>query len=202
MLITVCLLQLFSCAAPNALSTYEDCEIHGSAKMGRKEYRLNEYKNRYSFPGDNDYLHDVNLEQLLSGNDEGQFSVDKAVSITGYVYKVKMGGVETCNCKEEDERHRDTHIEVTPDAEHTSAEYRLIVEVTPRMRTMMGVKGTDWSTEELRQQLTGHKVKFQGWLFYDEEHESQSFATRPNGKRNWRASCWELHPVTRIEVVD
>jgi hypothetical protein len=176
--------------------------MHGSARRGRKEYVLNEYKNRYSFPKEEDFRRNVTLDQLLTSGDETLFSMAEAVSITGYVYKVKVGGVETCNCKDKEEAHRDTHIELTPDAEHTSAEYRLIVEVTPRMRALMGVKGVDWSTGELKEQLTGHRVKVDGWLFYDEEHESQAYATRPDGRRNWRASCWELHPVTSIEVLD
>ncbi len=66
----------------------------------------------------------------------------------------------------------------------------------------MAIKGIDWSTETLKSTLIGHNVKIAGWLFYDEEHKSQSFATNPTGEKNWRASCWEIHPMTYIKVLD
>ncbi len=179
-----------------------DCDMHGSAHPERPEYKLNEYKNRYNFPRKNDYDNEIKLHQLLSSGDEDQFPIEKAIILTGYVFDVKMGGVETCNCKTKDEAYRDTHIELTPDDRHTGPENRLIVEVTPRIRAIMAAKGIDWSTETLKSTLKGHKVKVSGWLFYDAEHKSQSFATYPEGQKNWRASCWEIHPVTYIKVLD
>ena len=207
-IITKFLLFLFlipivqSCGQESAPINGTDCDIHGSANPHRPEYRLNEYKNRYSLPKENDYKEDITLNQLLQSGNENEFPIEKAVIITGYVFNVKMGGIETCNCKAQDEEHRDTHIELTPDDQHTEPQYRMIVEVTPRMRAVMSVKGLDWTTQALKDKLIGHRVKVEGWLFYDEEHKSQSFATNPNGERNWRASCWEIHPVTGIKVVD
>ena len=179
-----------------------DCDIHGSANPHRPEYKLNEYKNRYAFPKKDDYIEGITLNQLILGNNENDFPIDKAVILSGYVFNVKMGGIETCNCRNQEEKYRDTHIELTPDEEHIGPEFRVIVEVTPRIRAIMAVKGIDWSTEELKNTLIGHKIKVEGWLFYDAEHESQSFATNPAGERNWRASCWEIHPVTNINILD
>ena len=112
-----------------------------------------------------------------------------------------MGGIETCNCKAEDEDHRDTHLELTPDDQHTESQYRLIVEVTPRIRAIVSANEIDWTTQSLKEKFKEHRVKVEGWLFYDEEHKSQSFATNPNGARNWRGSCWEIRPVTKITVI-
>ena len=179
-----------------------DCDIHGSAHPERPEYRLNEQKNRYHLPIKGDYVTGITLNDLISSGDEYQFPVDKAIILTGYVFNLKMGGVETCNCKTKDEAYRDTHIELTPDDEHTSAEYRVIVEVTPRIRAIMALKGVDWSTATLKATLPGHKIKVSGWLFYDAEHKSQAFATYPDGEHNWRASCWEIHPITYIKVIE
>lgn len=178
------------------------CDIHGSAHPDRPEYKLNEYKNRYNFPKDEDYAHGITINQLLAGSNENEFPIDKAITLTGYVFNVKLGGVESCNCKTKDPAYRDTHIELTPDAEHTGPESRLIVEVTPRMRALMAVKGIDWSTDELKSTLIGHKVQVSGWLFYDSEHQSQAFATNPGNERNWRASCWEIHPITDLKVLN
>ena len=191
-----------SCGQESESKNGTDCDVHGSANPHRPEFRLNEYKNRYSLPKENDYKEDITLNQLLQSGNENEFPIEKAVIITGYVFNVKMGGIETCNCKAQDEDHRDTHIELTPDDQYTEPQYRMIVEVTPRMRAVMSVKGLDWTTQALKDKLIGHWVKVEGWLFYDEEHKSQSFATNPSGERNWRASCWEIHPVTGIKLID
>ncbi len=201
-LIVVFVLTLHSAAVAYGQNVFSDCDVHGSARVERPEYRLNVYKNRYKFPRKSDFVAGISLRQLLESSSEHDFPIDKAIILTGYVYDVKMGGVETCNCKATDQDHRDTHIELTPDANHTTPEYRLIVEVTPRVRTLLAMKGEDWSTSELKERLIGRRVKVAGWLFYDEEHESQSVANRPNGARNWRASCWEVHPVTYIKTLD
>lgn len=197
------LLLFASCSStPTQNNEINGCDIHGTARANRPEYELNVYKNRYTFPKPTDFVTGITLEQLLSSGNEHDFPVEKAINVSGYVFNVKMGGVETCNCKAKDEAYRDTHIELTPDENHTGPEYRLIVEVTPRVRALMGVQGTDWSTDELKQLLPGHHVTVSGWLFYDEEHKSQAFATKPHGEHNWRASCWEVHPVTEIKVLD
>ena len=179
-----------------------DCDIHGSAHQERPEYRLNEYKNRYNFPTKSDYVTGITLNDLISSGNDEQFPIDKAVILTGYVFNVKMGGVETCNCKTTDPAYRDTHIELTPDDQHTGPEYRVIVEVTPRIRAILAAKGIDWSTETLKETLIGHKVKISGWLFYDAEHKGQAFATNPSNEKDWRATCWEIHPITYIKVIN
>jgi len=179
-----------------------DCDIHGSANPERPEYRLNEYKNRYSLPTKSDYDTGITLNDLITSGNEEQYPIDKAVILTGYVFNVKMGGIETCNCKTKNEAYRDTHIELTPDDQHTGPEYRIIVEVTPGIRNIMAAKGIDWSTETLKSTLIGHKVKISGWLFYDSEHISQAFATNPGNEKDWRASCWEVHPITDIKVLE
>lgn len=179
-----------------------DCDMHGSAHIERLEYRLNEYKNRYNFPIKSDYITGITLNELILSGNGDQFPMDKAVILTGYVFNVKIGGVETCNCKTKNPDYRDTHIELTPDSEHTAPEFRVIVEVTPRIRALMAAKGIDWSTDALKKTLIGHNIKVSGWLFYDAEHKSQAYATNPTGERNWRATCWEIHPITYIKVIN
>jgi hypothetical protein len=36
---------------------------------------------------------------------------------------------------------------------------------------------------------------------FDEEHDRESENTNPGHSENWRATAWELHPVTAIQVV-
>ncbi|MFL5741203.1 MAG: hypothetical protein ACJ75B_13350 [Flavisolibacter sp.] len=182
-----------------------DCGIHGSAKYNSRSWKLDEYKNRYQFPSASDFDTSINLESLSASADPNGFDIDKAVILRGYVFNVKTGGVESCNCKTNDPQYRDTHIELVPDEHHTDPQYRLIVEVTPRLRLYMADRGEDWSTPSLKQKLIGHHVEISGWLFYDAEHETGSFANDPDnviGQKNWRASCWEVHPVTHLQLAD
>ena len=179
-----------------------ECGLHGSSAPDKKEYELNVLKNRYKFPDSAAMMPNITLQDLIKSGSSGDFPQDKAVILTGYIFNVKVGGVESCNCKTKDQLYRDTHIELVPDEEHTGPEYRLIVEVTPRLRALMAIKGQDWSTETLKHTIKGHNARVTGWLFYDSEHERETFATNPGGSRNWRSSCWEIHPITNIELLD
>ena len=182
-----------------------DCGIHGSSRVGTMDYRLNEYKSRYRFPRKTDFDTAVHLVNLAESGDPNQFSFDKAVVIRGYVFNVKEGGVETCNCKSKDVAFRDTHIEITVGESATGPQYRVIAEVTPRFRQIMQQQGVDWSTRTLKQTLKGHHIEIAGWLFYDAEHETEAYANDPDdmiGRKNWRATCWEVHPITYLKISD
>jgi hypothetical protein len=45
-------------------------------------------------------------------------------------------------------------------------------------------------------------VEITGWLLFDFEHVPEAENTNPGGAKNWRATCWEIHPVTSIRVLD
>jgi hypothetical protein len=77
----------------------------------------------------------------------------------------------------------------------------VIVEVTPRWRAMMAARGVDWSTRTLRRGYLGRWVRVTGWLLFDAEHANAAENTEPGRARNWRATAWEIHPITSIEVV-
>jgi hypothetical protein len=51
----------------------------------------------------------------------------------------------------------------------------------------------------------GDSVRISGWLMYDPEHFAQTSnydPAHPSGGVKVRATLWEVHPVTRIEVFD
>ena len=184
------------------MDTYRGCSLEGDAK--RQDVReLNVLKNRSVFPDSTQIDHSVTLEAMLApGDDRNRFNTNKAVEITGYVLDVKVGGDESCNCHERDPQYRDTHIEITLPTNETSEKQCVIVEVTPRMRELMGKKGIDWSTDNLRNTIKGKMVKVRGWLLFDEEHSKQAENTAPDNPKDWRATCWEIHPVTDIQVIE
>ena len=186
-----------------APSAYHGCSLDGNPSPNGPNVAalrlLNQQKNRWHAPLDADIDPTFTLSALLQpGNDDDRFNDSKAGEIEGWVVNVKVGGVETVNCKATDPLYRDTHIEV---ADHMGAPEteRVIVEVTPRWRAAMLAQGVDWSTPAL-QALIGKRVRFRGWQLFDEEHRSQARNTAPANPADWRATVWELHPVTAFVV--
>ncbi len=178
----------------------EDCPPEGSAQTSHL-IALNKLKNRSQIPSQTDFDQSITLKKLLEvGDDTKRWNHLKAAKITGYVYDVKPGGVETCNCKTKVLDERDTHIELLADPMNDKKMLRMIVEVTPHMRKLMEKSGEGWSTKTLRDKLLGRWVSFSGWLLFDEEHANQAENTNPGRERNWRATAWEIHPVTKIEI--
>lgn len=185
--------------APN-LETLDGCPIEGDASNPAVR-ELNRLKNRTTAPDPQQIDPAVTLAALVEpGDDRSRWSDRRAAEITGYVQDVKVGGVETVNCRATDPEHRDTHIELVLDPMNASEGHRVIVEVTPRMRALAEQRGEDWSTSALRDHFQGRWVRVRGWLLFDTEHVTQSVNTAPGRPRDWRATAWEIHPVTSLEV--
>lgn len=187
----------------SAPAAYHGCALTGNPSPNGPNVTglrtLNQKKNRFTAPADADIDQGFTLAALLQpGSDDTRFDDTRAGEIEGFVVNVKVGGVETVNCRATDPLYRDTHIEV---AEHMGAPEteRVIVEVTPRWRAAMQAAGVDWTTDALHA-LIGRKVRFRGWALFDEEHRTQARNTAPNNPADWRATVWELHPVTSFVV--
>jgi hypothetical protein len=179
---------------------YRGCPLEGSAVQ---EYRKesNRKKNRITEPTPTDVDSAVTIAAVLQdGDDADRWSDARAASIVVYVVDVKKGGEETVNCGDRAIAHRDTHIDVVEDSGGQRKVVRMIVEVTPRWRAFRREQGEDWSTPALKQRLQGRWVRFTGWLFWDFEHADEAEHTKPGREGNWRATAWELHPVTEIKV--
>ena len=186
---------------------------------------LNTFKNRSRGPTSFEIDPTITIERILApGNDSRpRFPMTKAATITGYVASVKVGGIETCNCHATDPAKMDAHIDLVSDPKYAAPKYvkitttkkgkrttikkdvnqkyHMIVEVTPRVRKQQATRGIDWNTDTLKRRLTHHWVRFSGWLFFDSEHLDEAENTNPGNKRNWRATCTEIHPVFAINVV-
>ena len=187
---------------------FDGCAASGTPSPNGSQYQqllvLNQKKNRSAEPGDADLDSSVTLAALLahSRDDSRRWNDAKAGEVVGYVLHVKPGGkTETTNCRVGDPVHRDTHIELTVSETDTMENRRVIVEVTPRWRAAEKDAGTDWSTQTLQQTIEGHWVRVRGWLLFDAEHRRQAENTNNGGDKNWRATSWEIHPISRLETV-
>ena len=183
-------------------SVFDGCPQQGDAQS-EKAILLNHFKNRFTFPDESDFDTIVTLDAIMqTGDDRDRWSADHAARITGYVYDVKHGGIETCNCREKEDRDKDTHIEILLDPMHDDRILRMVVEVTPRIRDIMNRRGENWSTQSLRDRLLGRWVEIEGWMMFDDEHTDNAENTNPDNERNWRGTAWEIHPATKLTVVD
>ncbi|HSE30148.1 MAG TPA: hypothetical protein VLA93_01085 [Pyrinomonadaceae bacterium] len=161
------------------------------------EYRL---KNRSPFPSSENFDARVTLPALLEpGDDENRWSEARAARVEGYVVSVGRAGIEMANCWSP--CRRDIHINLALRSDAPRTEH-VVVEVTPYFERSAKSQGRDWSAETLERTLVGHWCRFEGWLFYDRHHAKEATNTYKEGADVWRATAWEIHPVTKIEVLD
>lgn len=170
------------------------CPVKGD-KNNAKFQHIDSLKNR-SIPS-NSTNFKITLDSILKpGNDAARWSSDNYVDIIGYVYDVKYGGAETCNCHSANKPDLDTHIEIVQDLKNSGPTKRMIVEINRYVKT----NDTTLSYKYTRS-LIGKKVEIRGFLFFDEEHKQNSYNCNPNGTNLWRATCVEIHPCFYIKEI-
>ncbi len=185
----------------NAQIMYHRCGLTGSPGSPIAQ-QLNYLKNRSNSPKAKNINPAITLDAVLAtGKDTRRWSDNSAVEIEGIVFDVEPGGIESANCSAQDLADRDTHIEIVRSMDDSGPTRRMIVEVTPRLRAMALARGLDWSTQAL-EALKGHRVRIKGWMLFDFEHIDESENTAPRKRDNWRATAWEVHPVTDITVLN
>jgi hypothetical protein len=173
-----------------------NCPPSGIAFSSERR-ELHRLKNRTTLPETSDFDERVTLLSLLQpGDDSARWSATRAAKIEGYVVSVAAARTELANCY----CGRDTHIHISsrPDA---PAHEHVVLETTPRMEAWARSRGWDWSAETLKRELTGRLVRFEGWLLFDSGHAMESENISPGRQHNWRATAWEIHPVTTLEVI-
>lgn len=160
---------------------------------------LHRLKNRTTFPLDSDFDSKASLEELLRpGEDSNRWSTDRAARIHGEVLDVAYAGIEAANCFSPG--RRDIHIVVAKQKGAPKSE-QVVLEVTPHFQHWARQRGMDWSAETLHAQLVGHWCEFEGWLYFDAGHSEESENAAPGKPGNWRATAWEIHPITKITVI-
>ena len=193
----------------NQGTAFRGCPACGKAKRTKDQW-LNTRKNRGTAATHPDK---ITFDELRDpDNNTGKFNETMKVWITGYVASVDPGGKqETCNCKRGD--LRDVHINIVADPSEANDKSKyVVVEFTPRWEKRFGFDDSDYSAmrQAVEDKIGGKWVKFEGHLLYDYFHENAAKTTRPNqptctgeeGGCNWRATAWEVHPVTKYTLVN
>jgi Bacterial SH3 domain len=120
---------------------------------------------------------------------------------------------ETPNCHSWDERDTDWHVSLVADPSETE-EQSVVIEPTPRSKrnnrswtpavvSRLAVRRTP-SPSARRFESEAQRVRVTGFLLLDPVHPTHirgKCQTGCSGRRFYRATLWEVHPVTRIEVL-
>lgn len=180
MIIVVWLILTLNCPSAGIAFTTRARELH----------RL---KNRTSLPTIADFDSAITLDALLQpGDDTNRWSNNRAARIQGEVIDVAYARPEATNCFSP--CRRDIHILVAARKGAPKTE-QVVVEVTPNFQ-----EGS-CSKEALPKQLLGHWCEFEGWMYFDLGHAEESENVSPGKPDNWRATAWEIHPVTKFTVI-
>ena len=209
---------------------FKDCHSRyptGCSQAGNYDPYLNLLKNQLTPPAPpvkylsaQDYSQlDQGLPPGLNRNNHGDFKAQLAAvgegqtfGIVGYLYYAIHTGAESSNCEllstDTEGSNVDYHIGIGFDPRNSHAGQKAleqsgyIVEMTPHYRFFFHNGG--WTLTALRQ-FVGSRVRVQGQLMVDSEHNigAQDCAVATSAAQHlscWRASAWELHPITGFDV--
>jgi len=147
----------------------------------------------------------LDLKDQLTAMGEGQ-----PHAVIGHLYYAKQEGAESSNCELTAPEDTDFHIGIGFDPSVAASLVKngarvtgldknaVIVEMTPQYRAVFA---PEWTLAALQRTL-GKQVKVVGQLMADNEHNvpNDNCGLPDAGASCWRASIWELHPVTSFQV--
>jgi hypothetical protein len=178
----------------------KSCDMEGSTNNTQTQYR-NRLKNRWHIPRNEDFDTAFTWQNIM-GDEENprRFDTKKAGILRGYIAYISRTNAESCNCNYREEAFHDLHIAlVENEADLRDRTKHIIIEITPRLREIMKAQNIDWHFDTLKK-WRRKKVTVEGWLFYDWDHGDDAFLRMRDSVNNWRATCWEIHPVTKMTV--
>ena len=186
---------------------FDGCGMNGSITDSRNpQFKLSILKNRYWLPPSTPTISFGKMLSTQSGSPS--LSTDSGVSLVCYVAEAHAGGVEIWNCNLTSEQDRDYYFTVVPTAADVGRERKgdhsrvLVAEMSPRIKQLAAVIGYPWNSIKALSSLVGKKVRLEGWLLDDFVHRKDSLIDGGNRKKIQRGSCWEVHPITAIHVLD
>jgi uncharacterized protein YgiM (DUF1202 family) len=175
---------------PLVINGHTVCGPQGNATQ-KKFQDLDSEKNRTDIPHNYIALTWNQLE-TLPANSPSQYE-GAPVTVEGYLSsQVKQetsapGESTNCNLLQPDEVDWHIYLTAVPNQPIKNA---VIIETTPRTRPLH-----HWQKSVLDNLVNkSTKVRISGWLMYDFQHAGEIGVHR--------ASVWEVHPITKIEVAN
>jgi hypothetical protein len=177
------------------------CPPQGDATKP-KEQALNVLRARTDAATDDDVDDTADMAALLEpGDDTLRWTSDTAVEITAFVMDVRDGGPGSSNCQSSNPADHDTILDLSPSANVFDGGHRIVAVITPQGRRIMAGNGVDWSTNAIQAAYARRYVKIVGWLLFDTAAANRSLNSASLAKNGiTRATAWEIHPVTSIEL--
>jgi hypothetical protein len=177
---------------PLVIGGREVCAAAGNSS-DPKMIKLDSQKNRTDIPKATAYIPvdwDVLKGLPIQSPDDLQGA---PVMLAGYlshgINVENKGPGESANCNLVNDDEVDWHVYLTS-APNQAISQAIIVETTPRTRPLH-----TWDKSVLDGLVnTNKQVRISGWLMYDFQHVPEIGTER--------ATVWEVHPITRIEVTD
>jgi hypothetical protein len=166
------------------------CGPLGTAGSDDKKKALNRNKNRTDIPDGTAYVpvEWASLRDLPVNHSEDLPGAPVVMENIFLVHKVKPEGAESPNCGLTDPNEVDWHIYTSDTAGVDDISKAVIIETTARTRPLH-----KWQQSDLAKLVNKNvPVRISGWLLYDYEHVGV-IGTQ-------RASVWEIHPITKIEL--
>lgn len=162
--------------------------FHGCATAGKPAQNTNKLKNRATQVASPNASSIPELTSLPTTGPKVAQLAAEGVRVEGYLAMRVQERKESCNCG--DPTLHDFHIWMVDQSGQARAS-AAVVEMTPRWRAA----NPGWTLSAL-QHLINQKsrVRVTGWRYLDPNHQDQVGHTR--------ASRWEIHPITKIEVAN
>ena len=192
-------------------TAYRNCPACGTAHDNAHR-QLNVLKNRENIAKQ---PQPKTVQEIRDPKNAGSLSSSQRVRVRGFVASVDPGGIqETCNCKRTD--LRDVHINIVADPSEASDKTKyVVVEFTPRWEKKFGFDDSNYDAmrSSVQSQIGGKWVEFRGYMMEDFVHRKEAANTAAPGTPTctdsvndpspcvWRATTWEVHPVTSFQVV-
>ncbi len=177
------------------------CPPQGDATKAKAQ-QLNVLRARTDEPSDDDIDDTADISALIApGDDTLRWQADTAVEISAFVIDVRDGGMTSANCHSADPADHDTILDLSPGPNFSDNSHRVLAVITPQWRRIMARNQVDWSMRAIRAKYVQRTVTIRGWLFFNSDAAARSVNTAPlAGVGVTRATAWEIHPVTAIEL--
>lgn len=197
-------LLLAGCGGAAALAQGSaPCPPEGDATKAKVQ-RYNAKAARTDEASDDDIDDTADIGALIApGDDTLRWEADTAVEVTAFLLDVRDGGPTSANCHSGNPANYDTILDLSPSPNFSDSSHRIIAVITPQWRRIAARNGADWSTRAIRARYVQRTVTIRGWLLFNADAAARSVNTAPlAGIGITRATAWEIHPVTWIELND